>query len=111
MIFAIILSLLLSVILVKAGIGIGIIIGIFVILAAGLAGIAYLMKGGEEIGSETEEEKFRYEDRKEARTTALGCYGPEAEEEKFGHYEEPPPQKSHQRERSEQTQQDNPGCE
>lgn len=100
MILAIIIPLLLGMILLANGIGIGMIIVIIVILSAGLTVIAYVMKGSEESGSETDEEKFGFEHRDEARSTALGCYGPEAEEEKFGYYEEPPPRKSQQEERS-----------
>ncbi|MEF8874347.1 MAG: hypothetical protein V5A88_06725 [Candidatus Thermoplasmatota archaeon] len=87
------LSLLLSGLLVAVGIGIGVIIGILVILSILLAVITHMMKGGEEIKPETEEDKLGHEHHREVRATALGCYGDEAEEEKFG-YEESPPQQS-----------------
>lgn len=80
----------------SVGIEMGMIIGIIVLIAVTFVGTAYMMRSGEEREPETKNGKGGYEHHPDVRGTSLGCYGAEAEEEKFA-YEEAPPQESRQK--------------
>ncbi len=91
------LSLIFGVIYLAVGIGRSLIIGVILILLVALVGITVQMKGGVDSQPETETDKLGVKHDSETRSTALGCYGPEAEEEKMVYYEEPPPKKTRQK--------------
>lgn len=96
-VIAIAFSLLLIGIFAAFGTDVSLIIGFIALLTMVLIGITVFLTGGEESEFRSEEDKLGVKHHSETRSTALGCYGPEAEEEKFAHYEEPPPQKKQQR--------------
>lgn len=73
------------------------IIGIIVLIAVAFVGTAYMMRSGEEREPETKNGKDGYEHHPDVRGTSLGCYGAEAEEEKFAYEETPPPESQQKR--------------
>jgi len=75
------------------GIEMSAVIGIIVFLAVVFAVTAHMLKSGEERRAVSKGDKNGYEHQNDVRATSLGCYGPEAEEEKFG-YEQTPPEQS-----------------
>ncbi len=91
---SVLIALLIGIVMVSViGLQMGAVIGIIVFLAVVFAGTAHMLKSGEDGRVVSNGEKKGYEHQKDVRATSLGCYGPEAEEEKFS-YEQTPPEQS-----------------
>ncbi len=97
-VIALLLLLLLSVTYLAVGMGGSLFIGAILVLVIVLVGIAFQIKSGDDTEPVAETDKLGVKHHSETRPTALGCYGPEAEEEKMIYNEKPPPKKIRQKE-------------
>lgn len=94
-----VLLFLLSVIYLVVGIGGILFIGVILISVIVLVGIAFQIKSGDDTEPSDETDKLGVKHNSETRPSALGCYGPEAEEEKMIYNERPPAKKTRQKEK------------